>query len=332
MAGFPLLGVAALGILLAAVVAVAFVFLKLASGSAQQTPGLREGKAAQHAEDAEEEEEEAEEGRRRPGAAARRGAADRMRGGRLRQRAVARAAQQEAQARQQQEVSVSEGSSEESEGGEGEDQEQRNKKQRNRQARREAREAERLAREAREAKAAGSTLYDERRRKRDAEREALEKAQEEEMARAAAEAARREEAEAAKWMGMIKVEEEGVGVTEDSDAGQGLLNDFLEYIKQRKTVPLEQLATHFKMRTTDAIDRIHGLEASGRLTGVMDERGKYIYVSLEEMKAVADFMTQRGRVAIHDLAVKSSKLIDLEPRTAVTSAVPGTTIDFESLT
>ncbi|KAL6747953.1 hypothetical protein V8C86DRAFT_2892709 [Haematococcus lacustris] len=61
MAGFPLLGVAALGILLAAVAAVAFVFLKLASGSAQQTPGLREGKPAQHAEDAEEEEEEAEE-------------------------------------------------------------------------------------------------------------------------------------------------------------------------------------------------------------------------------------------------------------------------------
>jgi hypothetical protein len=28
------------------------------------------------------------------------------------------------------------------------------------------------------------------------------------------------------------------------------------------------------MRTTDVIDRINGLEAMGRLTGVMDERGK----------------------------------------------------------
>ena len=42
----------------------------------------------------------------------------------------------------------------------------------------------------------------------------------------------------------------------------------------RKTVPLEQIAVEFKLRTTDVIDRIHGLEAMGRLTGVMDERGK----------------------------------------------------------
>lgn len=36
----------------------------------------------------------------------------------------------------------------------------------------------------------------------------------------------------------------------------------------------QQIATEFKLRTTDVIDRIHGLEAMGRLTGVMDERGK----------------------------------------------------------
>lgn len=39
-------------------------------------------------------------------------------------------------------------------------------------------------------------------------------------------------------------------------------------------MPLEQLATEFKLRTTDVIDRVHGLEAMGHLTGVMDERGK----------------------------------------------------------
>jgi hypothetical protein len=35
-----------------------------------------------------------------------------------------------------------------------------------------------------------------------------------------------------------------------------------------------QIALEFGMRTTDVIDRIKGLEAMGRLTGVMDERGK----------------------------------------------------------
>ena len=39
-------------------------------------------------------------------------------------------------------------------------------------------------------------------------------------------------------------------------------------------VPLDQIAVEFKLRTTEVIDRINGLEAMGRLTGVMDERGK----------------------------------------------------------
>jgi hypothetical protein len=64
------------------------------------------------------------------------------------------------------------------------------------------------------------------------------------------------------------------GEAEDAQEGGGLLGQFVEYIKSRKTVPLEQLASEFQLRTTDVIDRIHGLEAMGRLTGVMDERGK----------------------------------------------------------
>lgn len=46
------------------------------------------------------------------------------------------------------------------------------------------------------------------------------------------------------------------------------------------------------------------LEAEGRLTGVMDDRGKYIYISRAEMAAVADFITRRGRVAIAELAAQ----------------------------
>jgi hypothetical protein len=64
------------------------------------------------------------------------------------------------------------------------------------------------------------------------------------------------------------------GEAEDAEENTGLLGQFVEYIKSRKTVPLEQLATEFKLRTTDVIDRINGLEAMGRITGVMDERGK----------------------------------------------------------
>lgn len=46
----------------------------------------------------------------------------------------------------------------------------------------------------------------------------------------------------------------------------------------------------------------------------MDDRGKYIYISLEEMKAVADYIKREGRVSISHLASKSNQFIDLEPK------------------
>lgn len=46
----------------------------------------------------------------------------------------------------------------------------------------------------------------------------------------------------------------------------------------------------------------------------MDDRGKYIYISLEEMKAVADYIRREGRVSISHLASKSNQFIDLEPK------------------
>lgn len=56
--------------------------------------------------------------------------------------------------------------------------------------------------------------YEERRRKKDADREAAEAAQEAELARAAAARAAKQEAEAAEWMGQISVEEQGQEVDE----------------------------------------------------------------------------------------------------------------------
>ena len=56
--------------------------------------------------------------------------------------------------------------------------------------------------------------YEERRRKKDADREAAEAAQEVELARAAAARAAKQEAEAAEWMGQISVEEQGQEVDE----------------------------------------------------------------------------------------------------------------------
>jgi len=48
--------------------------------------------------------------------------------------------------------------------------------------------------------------------------------------------------------------------------------------------------------------------------------GKYIFISPEELKGVADFMKRRGRVTLAELVAESNKLIDLSPSEDVSAA------------
>lgn len=200
-----------------------------------------------------------------------------------------------------------------------------------REKKRQEREAQRQAEEAsRDSRRTKQDRYEEMRRRKDEEREAYERKLEE---AAAAQKAKEEEAAALdfeKWKGEFSVDAEGTTENEVQDGSQGLLFDFVEYIKKHKCVPLEDIAAEFKLRTQDCINRINSLETMGRLSGVMDDRGKYIYISLEEMNAVADYIRREGRVSISHLASKSNQFIDLEPKAHSVediSSIEGITFD-----
>lgn len=102
------------------------------------------------------------------------------------------------------------------------------------------------------------------------------------------------------------VEEEGVGETMTEEESHSFLTEFINYIKQSKVVLLEDLASQVGLRTQDTINRIQDLLAEGTLTGVIDDRGKFIYITPEELAAVANFIRQRGRVSITELAQASN--------------------------
>ena len=51
---------------------------------------------------------------------------------------------------------------------------------------------------------------------------------------------------------------------------------------------------------------------SSFIPGVVDDRGKFIYISQEELEAVAKFIKQRGRVSLSELSDSSNNLINLE--------------------
>ena len=52
--------------------------------------------------------------------------------------------------------------------------------------------------------------------------------------------------------------------------------------------------------------------SSANVSGVVDDRGKFIYISREELEAVAKFIKQRGRVSISEISDSSNSLINLE--------------------
>ena len=138
------------------------------------------------------------------------------------------------------------------------------------------------------------------------------------------EAKKKEEDEYLKWKIGFAVDQVGVEAEEDLVESQSKLASFILYITSRKVVSLDDLAAEFSMPTADVIDRILALEKAERLSGIMDDRGKYIYISPEEFKVarsfilqtVAAFLKRVGRITKADLVRECNKLISLKEEIA----------------
>lgn len=159
-------------------------------------------------------------------------------------------------------------------------------------------------------------LAEEERKKLEEKEKAEEKRREEDERREKEEREKKDYEEYLKMKEAFAVEEEGY--EEGEEESKNLLQEFVDFIKSNKVVVIEDLASQFKLKTQAVIDRIKDLQNDDILTGVIDDRGKFIYVSPEEMEAVAKFIRQQGRVSIAELAENSNKLINLMPA-AVTS-------------
>ncbi|KAJ8723168.1 hypothetical protein PYW08_003080 [Mythimna loreyi] len=176
-----------------------------------------------------------------------------------------------------------------------------------------AREAEEQMREIKKKK---DEELEQERKKAEEKQEEEERQREEAERKAEEERKRREQEEYEALKAAFTVEGEGFDESDEQEK-ENLLKDFIDYIKAQKVVLLEDLAAHFKLKTQAAIDRIADLQASGELTGVIDDRGKFIYISQKELEDVAKFIRQRGRVSITDLAESSNDLINLNPVTVL---------------
>ncbi|PAV89071.1 hypothetical protein WR25_08927 [Diploscapter pachys] len=149
-------------------------------------------------------------------------------------------------------------------------------------------------------------------REKEREKERLEEEAEEERKRKEKE--EREKRELEEYLALkesFAVEEEGYDEVEGEEA-ENLMRDFVEYVKSNKVVNMDELSAHFGFRSEECVQKLQYFLESGQLEGVMDDRGKFIYISDEEFEAVAKFINQRGRVSIAELVEYSNKLIRLD--------------------
>ncbi|KAI4474204.1 hypothetical protein M0802_015732 [Mischocyttarus mexicanus] len=148
-----------------------------------------------------------------------------------------------------------------------------------------------------------------RQKERDKQRkkeEDEEKRQEEEAKKIRELKEQRELEEYLKMKEMFSVEEEGF-----QDNENVLLDDIKDYVKSKKVVYMEDVAAHFSLKTSFVVDTILEWQKSGDLTGVIDDQGKFIYITESELDAFVNFIKQRGRLSISDLSEHSNKLINI---------------------
>lgn len=109
------------------------------------------------------------------------------------------------------------------------------------------------------------------------------------------------------------VDEEGFDGDDNEEESQTKLQKFIDYIKEKKVVHMDELAGNFNMKTPEVVQRIQDLLEQQLLVGVIDDRGKFIYITNNELESVARFIKQRGRISLTDLAENSNNLIKLIP-------------------
>lgn len=121
---------------------------------------------------------------------------------------------------------------------------------------------------------------------------------------------KRDQAEFDQWKGFIEVEESGSAVKSEEEL-QREADELVATLKRDKIVLLESLALQWDLTSAQVVERLAQLEEQGKVQGVVDERGKYIYVTPEEMEAIAKWVQRKGRVKLAALAAHSNKLVRL---------------------
>jgi len=126
------------------------------------------------------------------------------------------------------------------------------------------------------------------------------------------EIARKEQEEYLALKSDIVVEAEGISELPAKEL-RILMDKMATYIKNRKVTLVEELSSEFKLKSTDAAAKLRLLDKQKKIQGVLDDRGRYIYVTNEELENLANHLKERGRFTKVELTKACNKIISLKP-------------------
>eukprot|EP00771_Trimastix_marina_P002886 gnl/Trimastix_PCT/4056.p1 GENE.gnl/Trimastix_PCT/4056~~gnl/Trimastix_PCT/4056.p1 ORF type:complete len:306 (+),score=99.76 gnl/Trimastix_PCT/4056:74-991(+) len=173
-----------------------------------------------------------------------------------------------------------------------------------------AREREAMMQELEERRRLEDERYEAQQRADEARREEEEREREAERARIE-EQRRKEEEEYQRVKHLIQEVDSGMEAGGGGDDPE-LLSRFIAHIQERRFVVLEDLAAEFHLRPQEAINRVIALQTSRQLTGVIDDRGRFIYIAPAQLHSLAEFVRAKGRVSISDLTTHCNSLLAAE--------------------
>lgn len=123
---------------------------------------------------------------------------------------------------------------------------------------------------------------------------------------------KKEEEEYNKWKDAFEIEDSG-NIKEEDNYDINFFEQFINFIKIRKVVLIEDISNRFKLKNKDVIERINSLIQNGTLNGVLDDKGKFIYISNSEIDNLISILNNKGRITRSEMVIEFSKIIKMEP-------------------
>jgi hypothetical protein len=80
------------------------------------------------------------------------------------------------------------------------------------------------------------------------------------------------------------------------------VQEWIDEMKDRRTVLTTEIATSFELPEEKVVQRIQELIKEGRVAGVIEGNGRFIFIAEDELHSIAESLIERGVLSLSDVA------------------------------